>query len=128
MIPKFLDPLISEAVPPDTWRLEIRFAYRTLVTGKPLIITVPKGFQNDLASIPRALTWLFPVNGRHRWAAVIHDWLYTNKGFLGDRMIFTRLECDQVFLEGMKVMGVPWWKRHSMYRGVRAGGWVRWNK
>ena len=128
MIPKFLGPLISEAVLPDTWRLEARFAYRTLVTGKPLVITVPKGFENDLASIPRAFTWLFPVNGKHRWAAVIHDWLYANKGFLGERMIFTRLECDQIFLEGMKVMGVPWWKRHSMYRGVRAGGWVRWNK
>ena len=128
MIPKFLDPLVSEAVPPDNWKLTVRFAYRTLVTGKPLVITVPAGFENDLASIPSLLTWAIPVNGKHRWAAVIHDWLYFNKGILGERQQFTRKECDLIFLEGMKVMGVSWWKRSSMYRGVRAGGWVAWKK
>jgi hypothetical protein len=128
MNPKFLDPLVSEAVPPDNWKLTVRFAYRTLVTGEPLTITVPAGFENDLASIPSLLTWAIPVNGKHRWAAVIHDYLYSKKGILGDRMKFTRKECDLIFLEGMKVMGVSWWKRSSMYRGVRAGGWVAWNK
>ena len=128
MIPKFLDPLVSEAVPPDNWKLTVRFAYRTLVTGKPLVITVPAGFENDLASIPNLLTWAIPVNGKHRWSAVIHDWLYFNKGILGERQQFTRKECDLIFLEGMKVMGVSWWKRSSMYRGVRAGGWVAWKK
>jgi hypothetical protein len=127
MTPKFLDPLLSEAIPPNKWKLTGRFAYRTLVTGKPLTITVPVGFVNDLASIPQPLMWLFPVNGRHRWAAVIHDWLYSKKGILGERQQFTRKECDLIFLEGMKVMGVPWWKRRSMYRGVRAGGWVFWS-
>ena len=128
MIPKFLDPLLSEAIPPDKWKLTGRFSYRTLVTGKPLTITVPKGFENDLASIPRPLMWLFPVNGKHRWASVVHDWLYSKKGILGDAQQFTRKECDLIFLEGMKIMGVRWWKRSSMYRGVRVGGWVRWNK
>lgn len=128
MIPKFIDPLQAEAIPPDRWKLTGRFAYRTLITSKPLVITVPKGFENDLASIPRALTWAFPVNGSHRWAAVVHDWLYANKGILGDRMRFTRKQCDQIFLEGMEVMSVPWWKRQAMYRGVRAGGWIRWNR
>lgn len=127
-MPKFLDPLQLEAIPPKTWRLINSFAYRTMITGKPQTITVPDGFENDLASIPRLFQNLIPVNGKHRWPAVIHDWLYYNKGILGVRMVFTRKECDQIFLEGMKVMGVGFFVRTAMYNAVRAGGWVYWNK
>ena len=128
MRPNFLDPLQLEAVPPSTWKLLASFTYRTIVRGKFELITAEKDFENDLASIPRFLRWLIPVNGRHRWPAVIHDKGYSVKGVFSSSLIFTRLELDDVFNEGMKVMGVPLWKRVMLYRGVRAGGWVRWNK
>jgi hypothetical protein len=128
MKPNFLNPLQLEAVLPNTWRLLSSFGYHTLITGKPQTITVPVGFENDLASIPRLFRNIIPVNGRHRWPAVIHDYLYSKKGILGDRMRFTRKECDQIFLEGMKVMKVGFIKRSLMYNGVRAGGWVYFNK
>ena len=125
MTPKFLDPLIIEAKAPNTWLLTKEFSYLTLALGKPAKITVPAGFENDLASIPRLLTWAFPVNGKHRWAAVVHDWLYHNKGEI-EGLKLTRKQCDRIFLEGMQTMGVGRVKRSMMYRGVRTGGWTSW--
>jgi len=125
MTPKFLDPLIIEAKAPNTWILAKEFSYVTLALGKPAKITVPEGFENDLASIPRLLAWAFPVNGRHRWAAVIHDWLYSNGGEI-EGLRLTRKQCDQIFLEGMETMGVGRVKRSLMFRGVRAGGMFSW--
>jgi hypothetical protein len=131
MTPKFLDPLQVQAVLPNTWKLLASFTYLTLIRGCPELIKAETGFNSDLASIPRLLRWLIPVNGRHRWPAVTHDKLYSTQGVVARAAGFakySRKECDQIMDEGMKVMGVPLWKRTLMYRGVRAGGWVRFNK
>jgi len=125
--PAILDRLRLEAVPPNKWKVIDHYAYRTLVTGQPETINVPYGFINDLASIPRILRILIPVNGRHRGAAVIHDWLYKQRGLIPG-MRLTRKQCDQIFLEAMAVAEVSRWKRYSMYRGVRAFGWAFWRK
>ena len=127
MIPRFLGPLVTRAKEPDTWILERSFSYQTLTLGKPRVITAPAGFENDLASIPRLLTFAFKVNGKHRWSAVIHDWLYANKGEIGTLRL-TRKECDLIFLEAMKVKKVGYIKRSMMFRGVRVGGFVAWSK
>ena len=122
MRPQFLDPLDVRATEPNLWTLLQPFSYRSFVKGNH-IITPQKGFVNDLASIPRAFRWLFNRNGLIRCAAVIHDWLYRHKGIV-DGMTYTRKECDQVLLEGMKVKGISRWTRYPVYWGVRAGGWV----
>jgi len=100
-------------------------------------IFVPAGFKTDFASIPR-LAW--PVMGhpagRHGKAAVIHDFLYRypDGGSVPDDIvppIRSRRRCDQIFLEGMVVLGVAWWKRTVMYSAVRVGGrgvWKKWRK
>ena len=56
-----------------------------------------------------------------RRPAVLHDWLYCLK-------TGSRADADQLFLEALKAEGVGWAARWSMYTGVRAGGWVYWNR
>lgn len=84
------------------------------------LITVPPGTVTDFASIPRAFWRILPPWDTHRRAGVVHDWLYTTQKH-------TRKEADQVFLEAMKALGVPLWKRQAMYAAVRMFGFVAWN-
>lgn len=121
----FTGDLVLKAVPPDEWVVVYAFKYCTFVKGgRPSFIKVPVGERTDLASIPRSVRFFISQNGRHRAAAVVHDRLYKQAGL--NR--YTRKQCDDVFREAMKVSGVPWWKREMMYAGVRAGGWVVYNK
>jgi hypothetical protein len=94
------------------------------VQGK--IIVVPRGFVTDFASIPRGLRSIVTKDGPNRWAAILHDYLYSlgGKGPKG----LPRKVCDDMFMEAMIDLGVPMWKRKLMYRGVRAGGWYRWDE
>lgn len=77
-------------------------------------IVAPAGFQTNFASIPRPLHWLIPVNGHHRAAAVVHDFLCVD-----DQHGLPQSESDAVFLEAMGVSGTPWYQRWPMYAGVR---------
>jgi len=100
------------------WKLETPLVYETR-QGETIV--VPPGFITDLASIPRLLHWLIPVNGRHRSAAIVHDYLFV----IQDR---ERSEVDRIFLDAMEDCGVRWSQRQAMYRAVRLGGWIPWNK
>lgn len=82
---------------------------------------IPSGFITDFASVPRLLWVIFPPFGVYTKAAVFHDWLYQ----FGE---FTRAESDKAFLDAMVSLGVPIWKRTSMYYGVRLGGWRAWKE
>ena len=79
------------------------------------VIRVPAGFVTDLASVPRFLWSILPPHGRYAKAAIVHDYLY-------DYAIGTRKRADDIFLEGMKVLGVPKWRRYVMYWAVRMFG------
>ncbi|WP_348919765.1 DUF1353 domain-containing protein, partial [Escherichia coli] len=48
-------------------------------------------------------------------AAIIHDWLY-------DNALRTKKEADRIFLDAMKVLKVPAWRRSLMYFAVRLFG------
>jgi hypothetical protein len=91
----------------------------TLAVGRK--ITVPAGFKTDFASVPRLFWRIIPPWGRYSAAAVVHDYLYETNSV-------DRAEADQIFLELMKRLGVPLWKRQLMYRAVRIGGWLPWKK
>ncbi len=105
----------------NRFQLDATFEYYT-EDGEDTII-VPAGFISDGASIPRIFWTIIgsPWSGKYGRAAVIHDYLYY-------KQIFTRKKSDLIFLEGMKVLGVSWWKRHLMYRAVRMASWIPWNK
>lgn len=59
-------------------KLRAPFTYALAIKDGPVLITVPKGFVTDLASIPKRIDDLFGLNpsGRLAKAAVLHDYLY----------------------------------------------------
>ena len=91
-------------------------------------IRIPKGFETDLASIPRIFTPLITKNGKHRRAAIVHDYLYSVRGRLPSGEVLNRKQCDDLFREALSVCGVKRWKRWAMHAAVRSGGWVFWRK
>lgn len=100
------------------WKLFSELRYQT---HGGQVIKIPHGFITDLASIPRIFHSLIPVNGKHRAAAIVHDYLYVTQ-------IMARAESDRIFLEAMEDLGVRWSQRWAMYSAVRAGGWLPWQK
>ena len=76
------------------------------------LIIVPAGFETDLASIPRIFRFLIIKNGKHRAAAIVHDYLCR----LG--LEFKRSLADRIFLEAMKISGVSAIQRRLMYWAV----------
>jgi hypothetical protein len=101
----------------DNYKFELLQAFEYHVGAYPSddVIRVPKGFVTDLASVPRALWAVFPPHGRYAKAAIIHDYLY-------DQAIGSKKYADRVFLEAMKVLGVPAWRRTIMYWAARIFG------
>jgi hypothetical protein len=85
------------------------FMYCDNVNG---YVTAPKDFDSDLASIPESVQSLVPKVGTYDAAALIHDWLYAT-------MLFSKTECDNIFLRAMKDAGVSYFKRYTIYWAVR---------
>jgi hypothetical protein len=85
------------------------------------VITVPKGFVSDLASIPRPLQ-NFIQKDEPLEAAIIHDWLYSWQCGLG----ISREAADNIFLEAMTVAGMGRIKRGLVYNAVRYFGGKSW--
>lgn len=87
--------------------------YQTPLIGNG--IEVPKGFITDFASVPRIpVVYSLTGNTAHD-AAVVHDYLYQTH-------IISKKLADKIFLEAMKVMKVPRWRRWVMYYTVRVAG------
>lgn len=116
MTAQFLNKPLFRVHRDGEWVLATPLEY---VTSAGENIAIPAGFITDLASIPRVFHSLIPVNGKHRLAAVVHDYLYV----IQDRQ---RIKADALFLEAMEVAGVRFTQRWTMYLAVRAGGWLPW--
>lgn len=83
-----------------------------------LLITVPKGFVTDFASIPKFLRFIIPHRGKYDEAAVVHDFLYSEYNTTG----INRKLADKIFNFIMKECGVSCAKRKALYLGVRKFG------
>ena len=94
---------------------------RCFVKSESVVVRIPPGFKTDFATIPRGLRSFISVNGKHRLAALLHDYLYSVRGWED------RKKCDRIFLDEMKLAGVKYAKRYSMYWAVRAFGGGYWN-
>lgn len=103
------------------WRVDRVLEYHVGREGSKEVIRVPKGFITDFASVPRLFWMVIPPDGEYTAAAVVHDYLY-------HKHIYKRKRSDKIFLEAMKTLKVPFWKRRIMYRAVRLFGWVPWKK
>lgn len=101
------------------WRLDQDWEYKTKQHGT---ITVPKGFECDLASIPRPFWSIIghPA-GDYKECAVVHDFCYR-------RHLFSRKSCDLIFLQYLKEIGISLWRRQSMFYFVRSFGWIPWKR
>lgn len=86
-------------------------------------ITVPKGFETDLASIPRPFWAIYPPMGKYTEAAVVHDYLYRygNSTILYGKRA-TRASADRLFRDLMKSEGVGFFTRNLFYYAIRVGG------
>ena len=117
--------------------IEVRNSTKT----KQYIVTIPKGYVTDMASVPRGC-WAFIAPFDVARAAVVHDILYekintqykiVNESAAAEEGPATKKErevyreiADHVFLEGMNASEppVPSWKKYSAYWAVRMFG--RW--
>lgn len=88
-------------------------------------ITIPSGFRTNFASVPRVFRSVISINGKHRLASLLHDYLYSREGMLPNIM-FTRAAVDILFLEEMEKAEVKYIKRYTMYYMVRLFGRSRW--
>lgn len=103
------------------WKLVEPLEYHVGDENSSEIIRVPSGFVTDFASTPFGVRNIFPKDGPWTGASIVHDYLYQNK-------VYSRKKCDKVFLEAMKVCGVSWWRRRTMWLALRGFGWYSWSK
>lgn len=104
------------------WRVNRAFKYHVGSKESKEIVAVPKGYITDGASIPRFLWGIVghPF-GRYAQAAVVHDLCY-------EKNLYSRKRSDEIFLEAMQVLGVPWLTRRIIFRAVRMFGWISYKK
>lgn len=91
-------------------------------------ITIPKGFEWDLSSVPRFLWGLLPPDGLFEFSSIIHDWLYVNK-------LYSRKFADDEMLKWSKAtagtlnkVSLRNFDNQVRYVSVRLFGWLVWNK
>lgn len=99
------------------WVLTAALIYQSDVAN--CIIIVPKGFQTDLASVPRLPLVYMLCGDTSNEAAAVHDYLYSSHQVQRDM-------ADAVLREASQVTGVPGWRRWLMWAGVRVGGGSHW--
>lgn len=81
------------------------------------VITVPKGFEWDLSSVPRILWFLFPPYGKFIKGSLIHDYLYRVKGYR------TRRFADKQMLYFSNKFNKNKLDNYIRYYSVRLFGW-----
>lgn len=109
----------------NTWVLREEFAYYVGRNPGDNLVTVPRGFVTDFATVPAFLRWYVNNWGMHGNAAVIHDWLYWEQTA---RSGYNREEADQILLDGMVVLGVGSLRRNLIFWAVRLFGWWAWRR
>lgn len=122
-----LPPPILSYVGGRQWRLEADYSYRDAATT----ITIAKGFQFDLSSVPRLLWWLIAPFELSVAAPLLHDYLYFHggrppEGSVVPPRIYNRAEVDAMFRGIMRKEGVPGWRRVLGYLAVRVFGRPAW--
>lgn len=103
-----------------TWRCFDPLTYEVGAVGSGKLITVPKGFETDGASVPRPLWWFLPSWGTYSRAAVVHDYLCTLLDANTPHALAPdRRTADAIFFEAMVVLGTGAVMRWLMWAAVR---------
>lgn len=93
------------------FRVVAPFTFEIGQVGSGFGITVPAEFESDLASVPWWALHLVNVGALAR-SAVLHD-------FLRERLTFSKIEGDAIFLTAMAAEGVRAWQRELVFAAVR---------
>jgi hypothetical protein len=101
----------------DHWFLTKDLRYEILNTG--IIVTVPRGFVTDFASIPRPFWSLLRPWGKYGPPAVIHDFLYWDQQC-------TREQADRIMMLAMQESDVGWLRTKLVHMTLRAAGAFAW--
>jgi len=91
---------------------------------------VPKGFLNDMGSVPRGLWWYIPPTGPGNIGFIAHDWAYSDHPGPVDQngVKMTREQADAMMKDLLEYGGMRIDRRFVAWRGVRRGGWLSWKK
>jgi hypothetical protein len=112
------------------WWLDQDFQFEDDVLG---LIKIPKYFITDLGSIPRIFWNIIPPEGPATLGYVVHDGLYgfhkEARGTLPPicSIEYSRLQADQALTRIMKLLGVGWWARETVYTFLRPFGGTAWD-
>lgn len=118
----FLSPLRTEKIGARRSLLIDDLMYESVIL--PGLFIVPRGYQTDLASIPRILWIAAPPVDVYDPAAVVHDGGYGNALLTehGERIFLIKAWCDRLFLEACLSVGVSRWRAELMYQAVHRYG------
>lgn len=108
------------------YRLTVPLGY---TSPKGVKVCVPVGYETDLASIPRALhTFFSPAEPKARRAAVLHDYLYSSRGFIASApdWEYSRADADNLFRDALRECGVGRLRRNLYFAAVRLFGRTAW--
>ena len=127
MIPRFTGPLRSEQIGSELWKVEA-FSF---IDSEGRRHDIFGGFETDMASSPAVTQGIVPRCSYYSQAAVMHDlFYYRHRNGLDTTL--TRLDADNIFLEGIKVTAALYnvsdmeRKDWLLYGGVRIGGLSSW--
>lgn len=115
---------------------ELAEDYEITVTrfiGKDIDILIQAGFRYDGASVPRWLQSIvgMGIDGLHRAAALVHDFIYEHKGEFEDDVTgapihISRKDADKIFKNMLKEVGIASHRVFLVYWGVRLFGGSVW--
>jgi len=106
---------ITESYPVDfaLWLYDLQF-------------TIPKGFETDIASVPRLLRWLYDRADMGLVAPVVHDYLCELNGSVlcrkGVVVNINWFDAALLFLVIMRIDGIRWPKALAAFAAVVLGG------
>ena len=119
---EFLTPLRSEKIGAKRILLIDELVFWSAMLKA--VYVVSRGFQSDLASIPRIAWTVFPPTDIYDPAAVLHDAAYGNAIQLEDstRVYIGKEIADNLFREALTAVGVGPIRTWLMYQAVHQFG------
>ena len=120
---KLTDRFMPDLRPIKRGRYKLHGNYTVKVIDEDKFIyyvTVPDGFVNDGASVPRIFWTISGLtrDGLIRAGALIHDWLYRRNGKL-ETLTISRKDSDKIFYDLMRAAGISGYRAWIAYKAVR---------
>jgi hypothetical protein len=114
------DKKASQALGADHWRVTDGFRFYIGDENSGDWVNVPAGYLTDGASVPRLFWNVIPPWGAYGQAAVVHDIIceYLSITRHGQPFSVTRTACDDILMQAMEALEVPWLTRQAIHKAV----------